>query len=190
MSNSIERTAVFVSFDEHALKKMRTTSMIVGALLFLTGIAGAVAPQVLSLVVAVFLGWLLIVAGILTGYLAFLSRGRSMIAWLKPVLLILIGSLFLFYPVAGVATMAILLTVYLLLDALGSLGLAHDLYPLRGWGWMSVNGIMSLLLAGILMFAWPAKTAILVGLYIGISLAFDGLALFLLGLFSKPDDRS
>ena len=190
MTNSIESTAAFVSFNEDSLRKMRNTSMIVGVLLFITGIVGAVAPQVLSLVVAVFLGWLLIVGGILTGYLVYLSKGRSMIAWLKPVLLVLLGSLFLFYPVAGVATMAILLTVYLLLDALGSLGLAHDIYPLRGWGWMTVNGIMSLLLAGILLFAWPVGSAILVGLYIGISLAFDGLALFLLGLFSKPDARA
>ncbi len=186
MSNISESTAVVVHFDEDSLKRLRKASMIIGALLFITGVIGAVVPHVFSLVVAVFLGWLLIIGGILTGYLVYLSNGRSMIAWLKPILLVLIGSLFLFYPVAGVATMAILLTVYLLLDALGSLGVAHDLYPLRGWGWMSINGIVSLILAGILLFAWPAGTAILVGLYIGISLAFDGLALFFLGLYSKP----
>ena len=113
-----------------------------------------------------------------------------MIAWLKPVLLVLIGVLFLCDPTAGVATLALLLTIYLLLDAFGGLGLAHDLYPHRGWGWMAVNGLLSLILAAVLIFGWPAESPVLVGIFLGLSLAFDGLALFLIGLLTASDERA
>ena len=185
MSQSIERQVLYIGFDEAWLQRFRKWSLIIGALLILVGIAGAAAPQVLSLVVSVFLGWLLLAAAMLTGYLVFLSRGRATITWLKPVLLFLTGALFLFYPDVGIAALALLLTVYLILDSYGSFGLAYDLYPLRGWGWMTVNGIVSLLLALVLLFAWPAASPVIVGLYIGISLFFDGLALLFLGLLAK-----
>ncbi len=185
MNNVIPPARVHVHFDVDILKRFRMLSLIVGGLLIVAGIAGMAVPQFISALASVFLGWLLVTAGILSAYLAFLSHWRSMIAWLKPVLLILIGALFLFYPVSGVLTLALLLTVYLMLDAYGSLGLAYELYPLRGWGWMTFNGICSLLLAALLIFAWPAGSAVLLGLYIGISLFFDGLALLFLGLSSR-----
>jgi len=180
--------AISFQFDSVFLKRFRRLSLIVGALLMIAGIAGAAVPQIMSLVVVIFLGWLLIVAGMLSAYIVFLSRGRSMIAWLKPVLLVLIGILFLYNPAAGVATLALLLTIYLLLDAFGGMGLAHDLYPHRGWGWMALNGLLSLVLAAVLIFGWPADTPVLVGIFLGLSLAFDGLALFLIGVMSAGDE--
>ena len=184
MLNPSAQTALFLRFDGAFVKRFRKFSLIVGGLLILVGLAGAVAPQFISILASVFLGWLLVTAGILAGYLVFLSRGRSMIAWLKPVLLVLTGALFLFYPIAGAATLALLLTVYLFLDAFGSLGIGYDLYPVRGWGWMVFNGLISLFLGMLLVFAWPAGSPVLVGIYIGISLFFDGLSLVVLGLFS------
>jgi len=185
MPQTVEQGTLVFSFDETSLKRFRKVSLVVGALLMITGIAGAAAPQIMSLAVSVFLGWLLITAGILSGYLVFLSRGRSMITWLKPVLLILTGVMFLFYPNVGIVTLALLLTVYLMLDSFCSLGLAYDLYPLAGWGWMTLNGLVSLLLAVVLLFAWPAASPLIVGLYIGFSLFFDGLALIFIGLLAN-----
>lgn len=185
MSQSIHERTLVISFDEASLKRFRKGSLIVGGLLIATGIAGAAAPQIMSLVISVFLGWLLITGGVLSGYLVFLSRGRAMIAWLKPVLLILTGGIFLFYPDVGAATLALLLMIYLMLDAFGSLGISHDLYPARGWGWMLLNGLVSLTLAMLVLFAWPSASPVFLGLYIGISLFFDGLALVFLGLLAK-----
>ena len=177
-------TIVKFRFDHGLAKRFRKFSLITGILLMLVGIAGAVLPQIMSLVVSAFLGWMLIVGGILTGYLAFLGRGRSMIAFLKPVLLIITGALFIFYPLAGIAALALLLTVYLLLDAFGGFGLAYDLYPMHGWGWMALNGLMSFVLAVVLFLGWPLTSPLMIGLFIGISLFFDGLALVLLGIMA------
>lgn len=182
-----ETAVINFRFDGEFAKRFRKFSLITGILLMVVGIAGAVLPQVMSLVVTVFLGWMLITGGVLLGYFAFLSRGRSMIAFLKPVLLIITGGLFIFYPLAGLAAIALLLTVYLLLDAFGGFGLAYDLYPMRGWGWMAFNGLMSFILALVLFIGWPLTSPLMVGLYVGISLIFDGLALLTVGLLAGQE---
>jgi len=179
-----EATILKFKFDHEFAKRFRKFSLIAGMLLIVVGIAGAVLPQIMSLVVSAFLGWLLITGGVLTGYLAFLGRGRSMIAFLKPVLLVTTGILFIFYPLAGLAALALLLTIYLLLDAFGGFGLAYDLYPMRGWGWMAFNGLMSFVLALVLFIGWPLTSPLMVGLFVGISLFFDGLALVTLGILA------
>jgi len=185
MLHVTEKDLTIFKFDHAFAKRFRKFSLITGVLLMVVGIVGAVLPQIMSLVVSVFLGWLLITGGILTAYLAFLGRGRSMIAFLKPVLLIVTGALFVFFPLAGLAALALLLTVYLLLDAFGGFGLAYDIYPMRGGGWMAFNGLMSFLLAVVLFVGWPITSPIMVGLYVGISLFFDGLSLVIIGYLAN-----
>ena len=182
MGHLTESASVMVGFNEEFVKRYRKWGIGIGVLLTLVGIAGAVVPQITSIVVDVFLGWLLIMAGVLAAYIAFLGRWHSMIAWAKPVLLIIIGGLFLYYPAVGIAAMALLLTTYLLLDAFSSFGLAYDYYPLNGWIWMVINGVVSLALAVFVLMGWPITSVIFVGLYVGLSLMFDGLTLIFMSL--------
>ena len=102
-------------------------------------------------------------------------------AWLKPVLLLVVGGLMLVYPVTGVATLGLLLAIYLLMDAFGSFALAQSIHPAKGWGWMAFNGVISALLAALFLIGWPATSIWLVGLYVSISLIFDGWSLVTIG---------
>lgn len=172
-------------FDGKLLAKFRKISLGIGGLLLALGIVGVLVPQVLSAIAGAFLGWLLLGAGVLNLYLAFLARWRSVVAWLKPVLLILSGGLVLLNPLAGVVAISLMIALYLFMDGFGSMVLAQGVYPASGWGWMAANGVVSLALALLMTFAWPANSLVLVGLYLGISLMFDGIALILLGLASK-----
>lgn len=101
--------------------------------------------------------------------------------WLKPVVLVIIGSAMLFYPAGGVAGVGLLLAVYLLMDAFSSFVLAQAVYPAKGWGMMSINGVASLLLATLFMAGWPETSFWLVGLFVAVSLLFDGWALLFIG---------
>jgi len=184
MTRFFEKNVDVLNFDRAFAKRFRKFSLITGILLMIIGLAGAIVPQIMSLVVSAFIGWMLLAGGFLTTYLAFLGRGRSMIAFLKPVLLFVTGALFVFYPQAGLAALALLLSVYLMMDAFGGFALAYDIYPMHGWGWMAFNGLMSLLLAVILFAGWPVTSPLMVGLFVGISLFFDGLALVVIGIAS------
>ena len=177
MGHLTESVSVMVGFNEEFVKRFKNFSLGVGIALVFIGAAGVFAPRITAFVSEVFLGWLLVTAGIATAYFAFLSQWRSIVAWAKPVLLITTGLLFLLFPMNGIQAVILLLTVYLLLDAFASFGLAQDYYPLRGWIWMVLNGISSILLAVFVLAGWPVDSMILAGLYIGVSILLDGLAL-------------
>ncbi len=182
----MEKSITIIGFDSAFVGRFWKATMITGIITALLGLAGLLVPQWTSLVASFFLGWLLVTAALLSLYLVYLSRWRSPITWLKPVLLLVTGLLFLINPKIGIAALALVLTFYLLLDAITNFGFAHEYHPLRGWGWMVFNGLVSLGLAGLLLFGWPQNSALLLGIYIGVSLFIDGLVLIFMSLAAKP----
>ena len=176
---------VFVGFDKDTMRKFSKTGMIVGLLLMAGGFAGALMPQYMALFVNAWLGWLLIFAGLISTWLAFASKGRSMLALLKPLMLVITGVVLLLFPIISIAAIALLMAFYLMLDAFTGFGLAHDLYPLKGWGWMAFNGFTSFVLSILFIIGWPITSLVMVGLFAGISLFFDGVSLFTLGWLAR-----
>lgn len=175
-----------VTMNENDLvKKLGTNAWLVGLLLTALGALGVVLPVVLSTITSWFVGWLLLFAGVLFSYYSYQDYSHSFIGWWKPLILFITAFLFIFEPAAGVATLTLLVSFYLFTDAFGSFALSYDRYPLPSWGWMSLNGVFSLLLAIILLIGWPQASAIYLGIFIGISLMFDGFALFMLGIAIK-----
>ncbi|MGC2457405.1 MAG: DUF308 domain-containing protein [Gallionellaceae bacterium] len=167
--------------DKKVLDKFGPYTLITGILLIVLGTAGIFLPGVMSLSTALFVGWLLLIGGIIWAMHTYKYSPKNVMDWIKPVLLLIIGGLMLFYPVPGVEAVGLLMAVYLLLDAMGSFALAQSIYPAKGWGWMTFNGVVSALLASLFLIGWPATSLWLVGLYVGISLLFDGWALAAIG---------
>ena len=167
--------------DSSKPRRFGNYTFITGILLIVLGSAGVFIPGAMSLVTEIWIAWLFLIGGVFWAYHTYKSNPGSFMDWLKPLLLIISGGLMLFYPMPGIAAIGLVLSVYLLLDAFGSFALAHALYPGKGWGSMTVNGVMSLLLAILFLIGWPATSLWLVGLYVGISLFFDGWALLMVG---------
>ena len=173
------------STDQNTMKPVRSPLLIAGGLLTLLGTAGIFLPGALSLTIEIFLGWLMIAGGILWGYYNYRWHGTTFISWLKPLILFAGGVLLLVYPVSGIAAITLLVSFYLITDAFGSFALAFEFRPLSGWIWMILNGVLSLALAILILVGWPATSPIYLGIIVGISLLFDGVSLFMLGLAIK-----
>jgi len=152
-------------------------SLIAGILLILLGVAGIFLPQFMSLEASILIASLLLIGGVFWLIHSFQARSKEWTEWLKPILLLITGGLMIFYPMTGIATIGLLMSVYLLIDAYGSFMMAYSLKHKKGVFWMVFNGIISLLLAFLFIAGWPASSLMLVGLYISISLFFDGWAL-------------
>lgn len=163
------------------MKSVRTVLLITGVLLAVLGVAGIFLPGLMSLAIEIFLGWWMIAGGIFWGYFTYQLHSSSFISWLKPLILIAGGLLLLVYPVSGIAALILLISFYLITDAFSSFGLAMERRPLPGWFWMILNGVISLTLAMLILVGWPATSVYYLGLFVGISLFFDGMALFMLG---------
>jgi uncharacterized membrane protein HdeD (DUF308 family) len=170
-----------LSIDKKILDKFGPYTLVTGILLIVLGTAGILLPVVMSLSTAVFVGWLLFFGGSLWAIHTYKHSPKNVMGWIKPILLFIIGGVMLFYPVLGVEAVGLLMAVYLLLDAMHSFALARSIYPAKGWGWMSFNGVVSVLLASLFLIGWPVTSLWLVGLYVSISLLFDGWALVAIG---------
>ncbi|TXL13779.1 hypothetical protein BMR05_10035 [Methylococcaceae bacterium HT4] len=63
------------------------------------------------------------------------------------------------------------------MDGFAGIALSVEIKPAKGWAFMLLNGLLSLLLGVIVLVGWPLSSAWLVGLLIGISFLFDGMVL-------------
>jgi uncharacterized membrane protein HdeD (DUF308 family) len=167
--------------DKKSFEKFGPYTLITGILLVVLGVAGILLPGVMSLGTVIFVAWLLLAGGSLWAVHTYKYSPRNAMDWIKPVLLFIFGGLMLFYPAIGVAAVGLLLAGYLFLDAVHSFVLARSIYPAKGWGWMIFNGVVSAMLASLFLIGWPATSLWLVGIYVGISLLFDGWALVAIG---------
>ncbi len=167
--------------EDSPIRSFGAFSRTVGLLLVGLGVVGLFLPELVSLGMVLLFSWLLILAGLLWAAHTYRYDARRLTAWLKPVLLFSVGGLLLFLPEAGVAALGLFIAFYLLMDALSSFILAQLVHPLKGWGWMMFNGVVSALLAVLLLSGWPATSPWWVGLFVSISLMLDGWALLAIG---------
>ncbi len=170
-----------VVMDERTRRRM----LIAGVLMLIIGALGVVVPQVLSFTLSLLVGALLIAAGLVSLYLTWYGYQRSLLAWFKPVILLGVGLLIAFHPVAGPAAIGLVLILYFLLSAFAGISLALALKPLPGWGWLLFSGLVSAVLALIFIAGWPFEARWLVGLFVGINLIFDGISLLMVGLAAR-----
>jgi len=163
--------------DKGMLRGFGNYTAVAGVLLIILGGVGIALPFVMSVFTTAVIGGGLLLAGLFWVYHSFQSGSRHLIDWLKPFLLVVAGGLLLAYPLPGIASVGLLIAFYLLIDAFSSFAIAHSLHPAQGWGMMAINGVASLVLATMFLVGWPEATLWLVGLFIGISMLFDGWAL-------------
>ncbi len=162
--------------------KFKRRSIITGVLLLLGGLISIFVPAVTSFAISLLLGFLFIFGGIISGVHVFKSYNKSWLAWFKPVILLIIGIVILRNPITGVAAIGLMLMLYFFFDGFAGIFLGLEFKPITGWGWMVFDGIISIILAMILLLGWPISSVWLIGLLVGISLAADGIALIMLGL--------
>jgi uncharacterized membrane protein HdeD (DUF308 family) len=168
-------------FEVDGFKAFSKHAKIVGIVLMLLGTAGIIFPQIISVVVVILVAWLLLIAGLVSGLFTLLLNARSRLGWLKSGILFFMGAFLIFYPLPGVATLGLVFAIYFFVDGFSGFSLALNLRPNRGWWIWLANGILSIGLGLVFLWQWPFSAAWLVGLFIGISLLFDGLSFFLMG---------
>jgi uncharacterized membrane protein HdeD (DUF308 family) len=156
---------------------------IEGVLLILLGIAALVMPLMAGLAATLVFAWILILTGMIGLISAFAGRAHAHLGWslASAVIALAVGVVLLLYPLAGAVALTTVIGVYLLLDGIALIGLALD-HRRRGigpWGWLLASGVIDLLLAAFIVFMSAIGSAVLIGVLVGLSLIFAGIALLL-----------
>lgn len=170
--------------DEEVLNTLATNtrskgwSIFLGLLLLLAGLLAIVVPFFAGIAASVFFGWLVLFAGVAHLVYAWSERGAGAIIWqiLIGLVYVIAGLYMLILPVAGAIALTLVLAFYIAAEGVFELVIFSLLRRLRGAVWFLVDGLVSLLLAGIILFHWPSSSLWAVGTLVGISLLFSGIA--------------
>jgi uncharacterized membrane protein HdeD (DUF308 family) len=162
-----------------AVKKHATWYLVQSALMILAGALALLFPSVSSRAVAFYVGWLLIISGVLQA-ISLIDAHDVPHFWLQllsVVLFMVVGLLFLHNPGAGLLSLTLLLTVLLMVEGFSKVIFSLTIRPLPSWGWVFASGIIGILLAFYLWTNTPVAALWLLGVLLGIQLICEGVAL-------------
>lgn len=161
------------------IEKFGKYAQTAGIIFMILGAIGAIFPVFTSYATVILIAWLMLLAGFLAAYFTYMTDSGDWAGWLKSIILVGVALYMILSPLGGIATLGLLFSIYFFMDAFSGLMVASSLYPNRGWGLWSINAILSLLIAVIFIVGWPFTSLYLIGLLVGFSLFFDGLALLM-----------
>lgn len=167
----------------HHAKRNATLLIVFGVLVVIFGVLAMASPMMTGVVVSIFVGALMLVMGVLRIVAAFKSGqwGSGIVGTLIGLLGVAAGIILLARPMLGLATLALLLAAYFLADGICEIIVSFKMKPEKGWGWMLVGGIVSVLLGFMIWRQWPVSGAWAIGILVGIHMLFAGFALIFLG---------
>ena len=171
------------NINKNLIDHFKKHAKIGGTLFVLLGAIGILFPAFMSLTTVLLVGYLMLFAGISAGILTYKSNHEDWTGWLKSFILVLSSFLILFYPLQGAAVLGLVFAVYFFTDAFAGFSLALSLRPEKIWLVWLLNALTSLALGILFVVGWPTSSLFLIGILVGISLLFDGIALLLGGVF-------
>ncbi len=176
--------------NKEFLEKFSKHSKIAGVIFLLLGLVGIFYPVIMSLTTAYFVAFLFLLSGFMIAFHTYNTDKKDWLGWLKAFLYLLTGILVTIYPIPGVAALGIILAIYFFMDGFASFALAGQLKGQK-YNWLIViNGILSIILGVIFLVYWPFGSLVLVGLFVGISLFFDGIVLLTMSSAIKKIDNT
>lgn len=162
-------------------------SIFLSILLILAGFCTLLIPFLGGIGVTLFVGWALIISGV--AHLVFAWKGHSTGTRLWE---LLVGLAYLFagvylivHPVAGLASLTLLLAFYLFFEGIFEVFAFFQARSRSGAGWLLFDGIVTLLLAVMIWRQWPFSTVWAIGTLVGISMLFSGFSRLMLSIGAK-----
>ena len=161
------------------VRRYSTWYLVQGVLMVIAGIVALLYPFVSSVALVLFLGWILIISGIVQG-ISLIGAQNVPNFWLQlvsAVLSIIVGVLFLRRPGEAVVTLALLLIVFFMVEGFAKIVFSLTIRPLPNWGWVLASGIVGILLSFYLLANLTTTAIWLLGVLLGIQLICEGVAL-------------
>jgi uncharacterized membrane protein HdeD (DUF308 family) len=158
-----------------ALRKQSGWSLAFGVVLLILGIIALVYAAAAGVASMILFGWVLVVAGLFQGVHAIRHRGHEhlLVHVLNSLLSIVVGVMLLSSPALGAAVFTLLLALYFVVTGVFRIVTALSRHA-SGSGWMTFEGLLTLILGIILWALWPSGALWVVGLFIGIDLLIVG----------------
>ena len=175
-----------------SLRKHWIAFLLEGIVLVVLGFVAILAPPLATLTVAIFLGWLFLISGLVGLVTTLWLRQAPGFPWalLSAVLGIGAGIVLIGWPLSAAVSLTLVLILFFVIEGVASImfALAHQRALSGRWAWMLVSGIVDLLLGAMIFLQLPSSAAWAIGLLVGINMVFGGASLIAMALHARATD--
>jgi len=159
-------------------------SIVWGILLLIAGILAISAPVLAAVAVNVVIAWIITFAGCLHFIYGFHAKSVGGVIWeiLIAAVYIVTGIYLLMHPVLGIAALTLLLASLFLVE--GVLDIVAYFQTRRSGVsvWLVMDGVITLLLGGLIWAHWPSSSVWAIGTLVGISMIISGAVRIMMSL--------
>jgi uncharacterized membrane protein HdeD (DUF308 family) len=168
-------------------KKAVGWSIFVSIIMIVAGLLAIAMPLEAGIAVNIFVGWMLIFAGLAHFVFAWFTRrtGSVLLKILLGILYLGVAFYLLDHPARGLATLTLALAFYFLIEGIVEIVLYFQHRPAGGSGWFLFDGIITLILGVMIWRLWPSSTEWVLGTIVGISIFFSGVTRLMISLAAR-----
>ena len=110
--------------------------------------------------------------------------GGFFVDLLASLLYLVVGFLIVANPGATAEALTLLIALFLIFGGIFRIVIAL-IIQFHNSGWLLLHGVINLLLGVMIWQQWPMSGHVIIGLFLGLDLVFNGLSLVMLGLAAK-----
>lgn len=169
------------------LERSWKTLMTVGILAIVLGCICILVPAAAAVGTAIFIGWILVIAGAFLVAAAFSAHsvGSLLLRLLWAALTVIVGIWLIVEPHNGTLTLTFVLGVYFLFMGVTRIAVAFVGRGQQGAGLVGLSGVCGLLIGILVLAKFPSSADWAIGLLVGIDLIFAGWTLTSIALVGK-----
>ncbi len=167
-----------------ALARRWQRVVAVGVVLVLCGLLALSTVVAATLASVLFVGTLMMVAGV-----AEIIHALGVRRWSRFFLWVALGTLYTLAgfsvfvnPELAAGVLTLLLGAGLVAAGILRIVLAAEMREGGAWGWVAVSGAITALLGVMILFQWPQSSLYVLGLFLGFDLLFAGIGWLTMGL--------
>lgn len=166
--------------------------LAVGIVAILVGCVAIVVPAVASVGTAIFIGWVLVIAGAFLVAGAFAAHTIGSVLWrlLWALLTVIVGLWLILEPHNGTLTLTLVLGIYFLIMGVTRIAVAFAGRGQGGAGLVGLSGFAGLLIGILVLAKFPSSADWAIGLLVGIDLIFAGWSITSIALVGKDLARN
>jgi uncharacterized membrane protein HdeD (DUF308 family) len=166
--------------------------MAAGVLAIFVGCIAILVPAVASVGTAIFIGWVLLIAGgfLIAAAFSAHSIGTVILRLIWALLTVIVGVWLIVEPHNGTLTLTLVLGIYFLFMGLTRIAVAFAARGQRNAGLLGLSGIAGLIVGILILAKFPSSADWAIGLLVGIDLIFAGWTLTSVALVGKDLSRS
>jgi uncharacterized membrane protein HdeD (DUF308 family) len=174
------------------LRRSWKALMAVGVIAILIGCVAIIVPEVASVGTAIFIGWILVIAGAFLVAGAFMAHsiGSVILRLIWALLTVIVGLWLIVEPHNGTLTLTLVLGIYFLFMGLTRIAVAFAARGQEGAGLVALSGVAGLLVGILVLAKFPSSADWAIGLLVGIDLIFAGWTLTSVALVGRDLSRS